>query len=297
MIQIRNLFFNLGPKKMKRYFGFIPQEEDIRKQIVNDPDFDPAMLIGAYKDGELIGSAMGVYRPWKNEKTGFIKFIIVKENLRKSGIGSALLKACKMELEDKKCDNLIFASSSPLYFCPGVPKDESDSCIFLEKKGWQRISERINLNVDLSKMAINSPPLEKPVDISLAIADKDSKEKVLKFVDSEFSRSWTDETEDAFSANAQKFCFITTEKSSGDVLGFATVNTANPNWFGPMGVRPDMRGKGLGKLLASHALLRAKEVGLKQIVLPWINEKESFYRKIVAAAEKVIFYKYQAELG
>jgi GNAT superfamily N-acetyltransferase len=59
-----------------------------------------------------------------------------------------------------------------------------------------------------------------------------------------------------------------------------------------MGVRPDMRKKGIGRHLASHALLNAKEVGLQHIVLPWINDKEPFYRKIVGNAERVVFNKY-----
>ncbi len=297
IIHIRNLFYSLGPEFLNKFFGFIPTLEDMHRQTIGDPDFDPAMLSGAFKDGELLGGVMGVLRPWKFKETGFVKFLIVRPEVQGHGVGSLLLRVCEAELKARKCKKLIFASSSPYYFSPGAPDDDKSTCGFLLGCGWERLSDRISLNANLENIepdVVHLDELQSAMpDVSLEIAGEKIRNKLLRFVYDEFSESWAAQTERAFEGEEQSYCSVVIDKKSDKILGFATVNTANPNWFGPMGVRADARKNGLGSMLVMHALQHAKERGVKRLIFPWINEKEAFYKSIIGDAERVVFGKFE----
>ena len=93
-------------------------------------------------------------------------------------------------------------------------------------------------------------------------------------------------------AVARIFCIVLSDKDRRDYLGFAAINTANRNWFGPMGVRRDCRSRGLGWLLVQSAFLKAKENGINSLILPWVNEKETFYRNVIPDKVEVITQRF-----
>ena len=110
-----------------------------------------------------------------------------------------------------------------------------------------------------------------------------------------FSRSWAIEAMSADDTDESKasFCIVLSDIDTGDYLGFAACNTANRNWFGPLGVRSDCRSKGLVRMLVQSAFLKAKKSGINSFILPWVNEKEAFYRNVIPDLERHVFYKFE----
>jgi GNAT superfamily N-acetyltransferase len=78
-----------------------------------------------------------------------------------------------------------------------------------------------------------------------------------RFITRHFSESWADEAEAAF-ARLPITCFIAIVDKK--VVGFACVEATAKAFFGPTGVDPALRGKGIGNalLLASLHALRAE---------------------------------------
>jgi len=169
--------------------------------------------------------------------------------------------------------------------------------VFLQNCGWQEGSERISLVVDLTHFETQESEHKYDAIESACLSVK-ADDDVSAFIEHEFSRSWAIEAMSADDAEKWRssFCIVLSDKDTGDYLGFAAINTANRNWFGPMGVRRDCRSKGLGRLLVKSAFLRAKENGINSLILPWVNEKEMFYNNIIQDIERQVFFKFETDL-
>lgn len=283
---------------MNRVLGFTPSLADIRRHTLNDPDFNPDLFLGAFVNGELDGCIMGAHRPWKDTQkdTGFIKFILVRQQYRRRGIGRMLMEACESKLRRLGLEKLIYGSCSPLYLFPGVPKESSETSHLLESCSWQKESERISFfskvnEAEVSKASFNElMKANASITIDLALP-KDEKE-VLGFIEREFSNSWAVESSPAFNEETNAFCSVLRYIDTSEVLGFAVVNCTNPNWFGPMGVHSEYRKRGMGQLLVFHSILTARDKGIRQLIFQWINGKEEFYSKFLPKATWQVFYKF-----
>ncbi|MBY3183073.1 GNAT family N-acetyltransferase [Rhizobium laguerreae] len=73
-----------------------------------------------------------------------------------------------------------------------------------------------------------------------------------------FSENWASEVAVAFSRQPVA-CLIAVE--GGKLLGFACYDTTARGFFGPTGVGPDVRGKGIGLALFSACLQSMKTLG------------------------------------
>lgn len=81
---------------------------------------------------------------------------------------------------------------------------------------------------------------------------------VIDWVQAHFSKNWASEVAVAFSRQPVA-CLIAVE--NGKLLGFACYDTTARGFFGPTGVDPDARGRGLGLALFSAALQTMKTLG------------------------------------
>lgn len=55
------------------------------------------------------------------------------------------------------------------------------------------------------------------------------------------------------------------------MLGFSGYGLLEPNWFGPIGVVEEMRGKGIGTVLLYKAITSLRLEEHRIIVIPWTN--------------------------
>ena len=104
---------------------------------------------------------------------------------------------------------------------------------------------------------------------------------VMDFVEQEFSIAWADEISVGF-ANKPVSVYIATFES--DVVGFAAYECTRRSFFGPMGVREDMRGRGVGKVLLIACLSGLREMGYVYGIVGGVGPQE-FYGKTVGAIE------------
>jgi N-acetylglutamate synthase-like GNAT family acetyltransferase len=256
-----------------------------RGHTLEDPDFDPGLFLGAHGPDGLEGAALGIVRRWKKPSRGFVKFIT-------SPIPE-LLEELEERLFAKGVSEIHFGASAPLYLFPGVPAEDADLMALLENRGWSLLSDRVNLALSAENACAASTAMARtPECLAIRMASPTDRKKTLRFIEREFTRSWAVETSAAFEERqGGAFCVIAEDAS--DVVGFAAVHASNPGWFGPMGVAGNLRGKGLGGALAVRAAEEAfdRDPNLSRLLLPWINDKEPFYRKIFGDMERRVYKK------
>lgn len=105
------------------------------------------------------------------------------------------------------------------------------------------------------------------------------KNLVVDWVHSHFGRPWANEVETAFAFLPVR-CFMA--QRGQEILGFACYECTAPNFFGPTGVLPAMRGQGLGKILLVKSLLALREMGYAYAVIGGVGPV-AYYRRTVDA--------------
>jgi GNAT superfamily N-acetyltransferase len=102
---------------------------------------------------------------------------------------------------------------------------------------------------------------------------------VRTFVEEVFSVSWADEIAVGF-ANKPITVYVATIERQ--IVGFAAYECTRRGFFGPMGVSPEMQGKGIGKILLLACLWGLRDMGYVYGVIGHAGPIE-FYEKTVGA--------------
>jgi GNAT superfamily N-acetyltransferase len=139
-----------------------------------------------------------------------------------------------------------------------------------------------DLLVPLLKLPELAPLLERLSALGIRVRRARSYERshVGRFVRRHFSEGWADEAMVSF-AHLPVGCFIATQKKK--IVGFAVVESTAPNFFGPTGVDPAERGKGIGTALLVAALHGLREVGYIYAIIGWAGPV-GFYARTVHAS-------------
>jgi GNAT superfamily N-acetyltransferase len=265
--------------------GFPMTEKTLWKHTFGDPDYLSECLLGAYVDGSLVACGMGIIRPWRSTDRGFIKFI------HGTAAQPLLLSELEQTLRRWGVKELIYGSSSPSYFTPGVPVADTITQTMLRAADWEKSSERLSLSVAVERVELPA--------CSVVVTEVGATERAatLHFIEQNFSASWAKESLPALQGEERAFCAII-QRACGEVIGFAAMHATNPNWFGPMGVKTEERGKGLGYALLHHVFTRLRREQTEQVILPWINDKIDFYEKALGkpACTPIVFKKFSKSL-
>jgi ribosomal protein S18 acetylase RimI-like enzyme len=110
-------------------------------------------------------------------------------------------------------------------------------------------------------------------------ADPWDRFRVREFIRSNFQELWAIEADRAFN-----YMPITCHLAVRDrqVVGFAVYESTRRGYFGPTGVREDMRGHGLGAALLLACLESMREMGYGYAIIGGVGPAE-FYEKTVGA--------------
>ncbi len=139
----------------------------------------------------------------------------------------------------------------------------------------------MDMLVKLYDLPASHETLSRLVDsgISIRRALPPEKHKVLDWVRSNFSEAWASETDVAFSRQPVS-CFVAIQDKR--LLGFACHDATCRNFFGPTGVDPTARGKGVGAALLLACLEVMRDQGFGYAIIGGVGPAE-FYTKTVGA--------------
>jgi len=100
-----------------------------------------------------------------------------------------------------------------------------------------------------------------------------------RFVTQNFNEAWGDEVLSAF-AREPASCFVATHAKK--IIGFSCYECTCRNFFGPMGVLKEYRGKEIGKVLLLAGLRALHEMGYAYCIIGGVGPAD-FYTKCCGA--------------
>ncbi len=120
-----------------------------------------------------------------------------------------------------------------------------------------------------------------PQGINIRRAMAYEKHQIVDWVRKHFGNGWSSECDVAF-GNRPISCHIATQ--DGAILGFACYDSAARGMFGPLGVREEARGQGIGRGLLLSCLHAMKAMGYAYAIIGGAGAVE-FYRRVVDVIE------------
>lgn len=115
--------------------------------------------------------------------------------------------------------------------------------------------------------------------VAIRRADPWDRERMHNFIDETFNHVWAIEAERAF-IHSPITAFIVTR--GPEMLGFAAYECSRRGFFGPTGVREDLRGRGVGGALLFRCLESMREMGYAYAVIGGVGPA-AFYEKVCGA--------------
>jgi len=100
------------------------------------------------------------------------------------------------------------------------------------------------------------------------------------FVKRHFGDNWASEADFAFANGHPITGFVAVE--AGAIAGFAVYESSRRGFFGPTGVREDLRGKGAGASLLFRCLESMREMGYAYAIIGGVGPA-AFYEKVAGA--------------
>jgi len=266
------------------------------QKTVGAKDYDPELGIVAEEDSEVAGFVQGVFGMRQDVPWGWVRLLVVHPKWRCRGIGSALLSEIEKRLVARGAEKISIMDVYGNYQMPGVDVRYKEAFCFLEKYGYERGMPNINLICDVSPERFDCDgDIErlKTEGFIIRRAEQSDWEGVEKFLAANW-RSWITEVHSCYD-NEPVTLYICIKDS--EVVGFSAYegNNKKMGWFGPMGVLPVTRGKGIGGILCKLCLRDIALAGHRRAIIPWVGPVR-FYDKVCGSKIDRVFWTFTKDV-
>ncbi|HEV2439204.1 MAG TPA: GNAT family N-acetyltransferase [bacterium] len=278
--------------------AFPLREALFRQNTLADPHFDPAgaSLARDTATGRVIGCGIAkvarepLGADGLRPDRGWLSFMVVHPAYQRRGIGTALLRAGEAFLRARERPRAVLGGD-PAHFFPGVP-DETGAAGFFEAGGFALRGEAYDLHRSLAgyetPATVTAARSANPeIEVRpLAAGDEDA---LLRFLDATFPGRWR-YTIARFLRGGGPIGDVMGVVRRGAVHGFALLFHPRSRWIGPsiawappaggrsdpaagglgpMGLAPELRGRGLGHVLLDRAVGHLAALGVREMVIDW----------------------------
>jgi ribosomal protein S18 acetylase RimI-like enzyme len=246
------------------------------RKVLLDPNFDPEGAPVALVSGEPAGFALAI-APTSEVARGYVTLLGVRPEHRRHGVGSALLRHCEGFLSGRGCRDCRISPYGSGYFTPGVDiRAYAGGLEFLVRRGYEPGSPAISMQCDLSRLArpewVARRERELAAEgVTFAPYAPQGLPALFRMIRSSFTDDW-----ERYARNAAELIELGDAPSrlwvatSGDeVVGFSHHEAAR---FGPIGVAPEHRGRGIGHVLMHHMLADMRSARLRVAWFCWSGD-------------------------
>ena len=237
-----------------------------RTKVLLDLNFHPEGLLVAELEGRLRGFVLSLTRRTPHFLDGFepekawITAFGVHPDAQRQGIGQALFAQTLARLAGMGASEVLISPYTPNYFTPGVDVAAYPAAItFLHAAGWQTLYEPISMRAETTGFQI--PEEVRAREQALAqegyqvrpVTAADLPE-LMPFIARHFGWDWVRHAQDylleLFGPGSDQVCFLVAVQG-GRIVGYCQQRRER---FGPFGVDPALRSKGIGRVLLFHCL-------------------------------------------
>lgn len=259
-------------------------------RILLDANFDPDGLLVAEAQARLIGFVLAIVRRvplpggssgrrnGSDSKTGgdgdadcgWITAFGVRPEWRRQGVGRALLDRALGFLREHGRRQVLVSQYAPNYFVPGVDPVAYPAAIpFLTGLGFSPTAEVVAMDCDLAGVGI-LPADVRARQLSLAAEGVEFGRlttrllvPLLRFAETNFGADWAQSIRDGLLRGGPPERIIVAHRGD-EILGYCMYGLYDRpvERFGPFGVHPSWRGRGIGKVLLHICLREMKGQGL-----------------------------------
>jgi mycothiol synthase len=256
-----------------------------RSRVLLDPNFVPeSCAVAEDPAGRPVGFMLGLARQvpyfaqgYEREKSWITAFGVLPA-YRRAGVGAALLGHVTAALKAGGAQEVAIAPYVPNYFIPGVDVAlYADAVTFLQRHGFAVQSRPISMRADISTFAV-------PEDIAatrdrimadgvqISVATPEDIVPIRQFLRRCFSWDWLrfagEVMQDLFAGNPWTTGMLVA-KQGGEVVGYAQFRAER---FGPFGVDPALRSRGIGRVLLAQTLLEMRQRGYHCAWFLWTGD-------------------------
>ena len=262
---------------------------NIGHKVWGDDHYEADLNLGAWRDGRLTGVLLGVARSGR----AWIKALTVRPD---PAVAEALLAAFEDSLRHRCITTIDVSGSAPFYFLPGVDATDAQAVCFYTAHGFRKANDSYNMACDLLHQSLDTSAAEADLATHgyrcarLTPADAGA---LATFLGNWFSPGWATETLEAL-GNQPVSAHVAWQRKR--VVGFAAAEVTNPGWFGPTGVHPRHRGRGLGRVLLLRALADLRDLGYRRAEIGWVGPL-AWYARHCGASVSRVFWMYRKELA
>jgi mycothiol synthase len=220
--------------------------------------------------------AVGIVATRVEDGNGFVKLLVVDPAHQGRGLGSALLAQAEDDLAGTA--SITVGADAPYFLFPGVDTANIAMLCLLERRKWARQEANYNVGVDLTQLPPDpgGPPPATP-------AERDE-------VAAWFDANWPNWGPEGLRA-LDKGTLLLARDGDGRIAGFCAYDVNRRGTLGPIAVRLDLLGQGVGVPLLVHALHRQRADGLDRIEVLWVGPLIPYAR--VGGTVSRVFFVYR----
>jgi len=254
-----------------------------RRIVEEDPNHDPRYAYIALEGDSIEAVAIGVRRLREpasmveaQRRLAWIKAMAAAPE--KAGRLNEVLDALEDSFRREGVGQLRVSDYASWYLAPGVDVEYGHIYSVLAGRGYRRFGDCVNYEVDLARFY--TPGRVAEMDERLRSSGVSIREGWVdgleEWIEERFGPFWRVE---AGLARRQPDGGVIVATKGGEVQGFSVYGALRPDFFGPIGVDPNVRGGGLGTVLLFRTLARMKEEGVRIATIPWTTHL-GFYAQV-----------------
>ncbi|HEY6471310.1 MAG TPA: GNAT family N-acetyltransferase [Acidimicrobiales bacterium] len=189
-----------------------------------------------------------------------IRLLVVDESARRQGVGHSLLEAAENRARAEGHSVLLTGADPPYFLWPGVPSTETGLLCLLERRHYGRAETNFNMDVDLTAITDDPGGHE--------LAGPDDLEEIDEWMATHWS-NWRPEVLRALRKG--NLVVARGEGADAGVTAFCAFEVNRRGLLGPVAVRPDLMGRGMGKGVLLGALHELRRRGADKVSVVWVG--------------------------
>lgn len=275
-------------------------QDRFMNQVVLDENFDPALALTAFDGEKLIGTCLGICNvidngenhsqchgiPGNNRENtsrtqegaepvrGFITALFVAKEYQRKGLGTRLLEECEKRMRSRGVQEIILASYRSHYFTPGVDIQYAPAVSFFESHGYECQGQSVSMARSLLTYSMSDEwkarrrQFERS-GIFFQLYEERFLDALLDLTSEQFGSEWTANVLDLVRRKEAEDTIVLARQDD-NVLGFCMrAMNGSAARFGPVGVRAECRGRGIGSMLLEVQMMEMRKQAISSFYCLW----------------------------